>query len=230
MGTYTPITDFSVKDALSTGNPSKLILGSEVDAEFSAIQTAVNSKLDDVNALSAETVVDYAADYLAMYDNSTTTTKKVLVDNIRKGVMERTRLSYFRASSGTTTSLPSGATTNIDLSLEGPDIGSNFASNQYTVPYTGFYLFTGNVYVTGTPGSASTLTCYIRIGAGYYYIGVCLMEPSISQTWSVNGSTILSMSAGQTVGLSVTHNAGATLTASAGGSNNLQGFFIREIS
>ena len=46
MSNYTPITDFSAKDALATGNPSKLILGSEVDAEFAAIQTAVNSKLD----------------------------------------------------------------------------------------------------------------------------------------------------------------------------------------
>jgi len=46
LSNYTPITDFSVKDALATGNPSKLILGSEVDAEFAAIQTAVNSKLD----------------------------------------------------------------------------------------------------------------------------------------------------------------------------------------
>ena len=230
MSNYTPITDFGAKDALATGNPSKVILGSEVDAEFDAIATAVATKLDDVNALSAETVVDYAADYLAMYDNSATTTKKVLVDNIRKGVMERTRLSYFRAASGTTTSLPTATTTNIDLSIENADIGSNFASNQYTVPYTGFYLFTGNVYVTGTPASVSTLTCFIRVGAGYHYIGVCLMEPSINQIWSVNGSIILSMSAGQTVGLSVTHNAAASLTASAGASNNLAGFFLRELS
>ena len=230
MSNYTPITDFSAKDALATGNPSKLILGSEVDAEFAAIQTAISSKLDDINALSAETTVDYAADYLAMYDNSATSTKKVLLDNIRKGVFERTRLSYFRASSGSTTSLPTATTTNITLDSEGPDIGSNFASNQYTVPYTGFYLFTGNIYVTGTPAASSTLTCYIRVNSGYYYIGVALMEPSISQIWGINGSIILSMTAGQTVGLSVNHNAGATLTASAGSSNNLQGFFIREIS
>lgn len=46
MSNYTPTTDFSAKDALSTGNPSKLIKGTEVYAEFQAIQTAVNSKVD----------------------------------------------------------------------------------------------------------------------------------------------------------------------------------------
>ena len=79
MSNYTPISDFTAKDALATGNPSKVILGSEVDAEFDAIATAVATKLDDISALSAETTVDTAADYLAMYDNSATSTKKVLV-------------------------------------------------------------------------------------------------------------------------------------------------------
>lgn len=46
MSDYTPATDFAAKDALSTGNPSKLVKGVEVSAEFTAIQTAVNSKAD----------------------------------------------------------------------------------------------------------------------------------------------------------------------------------------
>lgn len=46
MSNYTPATDFAAKDALSTGNPSKLAKGTEVAAEFTAIQVAVNSKAD----------------------------------------------------------------------------------------------------------------------------------------------------------------------------------------
>lgn len=46
MSNYTPATDFAAKDALSTGNPSKLVKGTEVSAEFDAIQAAVNSKAD----------------------------------------------------------------------------------------------------------------------------------------------------------------------------------------
>lgn len=49
MSNYTQITDFSVKDALTTGDPEKLILGSDFDAEFAAIATAIASKLDGVN-------------------------------------------------------------------------------------------------------------------------------------------------------------------------------------
>ena len=46
MSNYTPATDFAAKDALSTGNPSKLVKGTEVSAEFNAIQVAVATKAD----------------------------------------------------------------------------------------------------------------------------------------------------------------------------------------
>lgn len=46
MSDYTPATDFAAKDALSTGNPSKLVKGTEISAEFTAIQVAVASKAD----------------------------------------------------------------------------------------------------------------------------------------------------------------------------------------
>jgi hypothetical protein len=61
MADYTQITDFSAKDSLSTGDPEKLILGSDVDGEFSAIATAISSKYDSTDLASqaqaeAETV------------------------------------------------------------------------------------------------------------------------------------------------------------------------------
>jgi hypothetical protein len=43
---YTKATDFAAKDALLTGNPSKLVKGTEINTEFTAIETAVNSKAD----------------------------------------------------------------------------------------------------------------------------------------------------------------------------------------
>ena len=46
MSNYTPVNDFSAKDAFASGNPSKLILGADIDAETSAIQTAIASKYD----------------------------------------------------------------------------------------------------------------------------------------------------------------------------------------
>ena len=46
MSSYTKSTDFASKDALLTGNPLKVVKGTELDDEFNSIQTAVNSKAD----------------------------------------------------------------------------------------------------------------------------------------------------------------------------------------
>jgi hypothetical protein len=46
MSNYTKATNFTAKDSLTSGNPSKVVRGSEIDTEFTAIQTAVNSKAD----------------------------------------------------------------------------------------------------------------------------------------------------------------------------------------
>ena len=46
MSSYTKSTDFASKDALLTGNPLKVVKGTEIDDEFNAIQTSVNSKAD----------------------------------------------------------------------------------------------------------------------------------------------------------------------------------------
>ncbi len=46
MSNYVKATDFASKDALTTGNPLKLIKGTEINDEFNAIQTAVATKAD----------------------------------------------------------------------------------------------------------------------------------------------------------------------------------------
>ena len=44
MSNYTKITNFAAKDALVSGNPAKVIKGTEVGAEYDAMAVAVNSK------------------------------------------------------------------------------------------------------------------------------------------------------------------------------------------
>ena len=46
MANYVKATNFYTKDALLTGNPDKIIKGSEIDAEYNAIATAISSKAD----------------------------------------------------------------------------------------------------------------------------------------------------------------------------------------
>jgi hypothetical protein len=46
MTEYVKVTDFASKDALSPGNAAKVIKGTEIDAEFELLETAVETKLD----------------------------------------------------------------------------------------------------------------------------------------------------------------------------------------
>jgi hypothetical protein len=46
MTDYTKSTNFATKDNLSSGNPLKIVKGTEIDTEFNNIQTAVATKAD----------------------------------------------------------------------------------------------------------------------------------------------------------------------------------------
>ena len=47
MADYTKTTNFTAKDALSSGDPDKVIVGAEHDVEFDAIAVAIATKADD---------------------------------------------------------------------------------------------------------------------------------------------------------------------------------------
>ena len=49
MSDYTKSTNFAAKDALNSGNPSKIIKGTEINTEFDAIASAIASKANANN-------------------------------------------------------------------------------------------------------------------------------------------------------------------------------------
>ena len=49
MSNYTKTTNFAIKDGLVTGNPNKIIKGTEIDTEYTNIASAVSSKSDANN-------------------------------------------------------------------------------------------------------------------------------------------------------------------------------------
>jgi len=61
MANYTKTTNFAVKDTLASGNPAKIIKGSEIDAEYTAIQTAVATKADSASPTFTGTLTASAA-------------------------------------------------------------------------------------------------------------------------------------------------------------------------
>lgn len=46
MSNYTKATNFATKDALSSGNPLKIVKGTEINTEFDNIATAIATKAD----------------------------------------------------------------------------------------------------------------------------------------------------------------------------------------
>jgi hypothetical protein len=57
MTNYTKSTNFATKDTLTSGDPLKIVKGTEINTEFDNIQTAVNSKADVVSPTFTGTVV-----------------------------------------------------------------------------------------------------------------------------------------------------------------------------
>ena len=58
MSDYTKSTNFASKDNLTSGNPSKIVKGTEIDTEFTNIATAIATKQDydsDLAAFAAKT-------------------------------------------------------------------------------------------------------------------------------------------------------------------------------
>ena len=56
MSNYTQTTNFATKDALASGNPLKVVKGTEINVEFANIATAVATKADLVGATFTGTV------------------------------------------------------------------------------------------------------------------------------------------------------------------------------
>ncbi len=73
MSNYTKTTDFAVKDTLNTGDPDKIIRGSEFEVEFDNIAVAIASKSDlagptFTGTLTFETISDGTIDITAFVD------------------------------------------------------------------------------------------------------------------------------------------------------------------
>jgi len=56
MSNYTKTTNFATKDNLASGNPAKIIKGTEIDSEFNNIATAVATKSNTADPTFTGTV------------------------------------------------------------------------------------------------------------------------------------------------------------------------------
>ena len=97
MSDYTKLTNFTAKDALVEGDPNKIIKGSEIDAEFVAIQTSIGTKAD---LLSPTFTGAPRAPTVAFGDNSTKIATTAFVQQALQAVYPVGSV-YINASSST---------------------------------------------------------------------------------------------------------------------------------
>lgn len=181
MSNYTRTTNFTAKDALASGNPSKVVLGSEHQAEYDAVATAVATKLDSIETLSLETALA-TGDSIPLYDTSATSNKRITVANARLA-LSSWATDGFSANSLAATSCPDNQYTRITLGTEVYDPGNNFTSNYYTVPVTGIYIIFAHVTVSTTNAISSTVEAAIQFAdsAGVTTSTVTVSEQLITQ-------------------------------------------------
>ncbi len=138
MADYIKATNFAAKDALPMGNSAKRILGTEIDAELTAIQAAVNSKADEASPTFTGT-----ANFAAI-------TASGAISGLNLSLTEQvsfnaTRLSTAGAQTTGATALFPTIRTNIGL-------GYNAGTGIFTAPATGLYVFSATCTIANNAG------------------------------------------------------------------------------
>jgi len=101
MSNYVKVTDFATKDGLPGGDPNKKVRGTEIDAEFEAIEAAVATKAD----LSSPTFTGTpSAPTAAASDDST----KLATTAHVKDAIDAALLGMICIWSGSVASIPTG--------------------------------------------------------------------------------------------------------------------------
>lgn len=75
MSNYSKATNFTAKDSLTTGDPSKKVLGSEIDTELTAIETAIATKANTASPTFTGTVTLPAATATSLAATGTISTE-----------------------------------------------------------------------------------------------------------------------------------------------------------
>ena len=96
MSNYTKATNFATKDALPSGNPLKIVRGTEIDAEFNAIATAIATKPDTTTTPSANLP-------MGGFKHTNVAVASATTDYLRADQEQNSSLQYLTSVSGTNT-------------------------------------------------------------------------------------------------------------------------------
>lgn len=164
MSDYTKSTNFASKDSLASGNPLKIVKGTEIDTEFNNIATAIATKTDNAAAAITGGTITGITD-LAVADGGTgASTAANARTNL--GAAASGANSDITSLSGLTTALSvaQGGTGSTSLTANNVLLGNGTSALQAVAPGTSGNVLTSN----GTTWSSAALT---------------LAEIGVSQSW-----------------------------------------------
>jgi hypothetical protein len=191
MTDYVKSTNFASKDSLPTGNPSKIVKGTEIDTEFNNIATAVATKLDKVDGTAtANGVAYYSASKIL------TSGSALSFDGTYLGIGTSSPGAYLDVTSvaGTTTArFSSGG----DAFIQAGASGTATNNFHFGADYTGsFVVYQGN-YGAGSER--------LRINStGASIAGNFTAGGSVTATGNVTGAKVRATTAGQVDSVEVT--------------------------
>lgn len=167
MANYTKTVDFAAKDSLATGNPSKIVKGTEINTEYTNIATAIATKADTsaVPTLSGNNTLSGTNTFSAGVTMSSSLSKTANAsDSVLLG-------SSYVAPAGVTPVLSGIATGSTQVGITAQTTGSGFiplavARQNTSWPLTQFaytasgYTEVGTISTNGSSVSYNTSSDY----------------------------------------------------------------------
>ena len=183
MADYTKSTNFATKDNLTSGNPSKIVKGTEIDTEFNNIATAIATKQDydsDLAAFAAKTAP--SGDVVGTTDTQGLTNKTLTNPTVTNYVESVVAIGTVTSAhtlvltSGTVQTATLTASTACTFTMPTATAGKSFilllkqaaSTGNGTATFTGVkYGIAGTPTVTATAGKMDIFT-FIADGANWY--------------------------------------------------------------
>ena len=208
MSNYTKATNFASKDSLSTGNPAKVIKGTEIDAEYTAIASAISSKSDSNSPTFTGTPLTPTA------SAGTSTTQIASTAFVATAVAAAIPSGGIIIWSGAASAIPSGWYL-CNGSNSTPDLRDKFvvgAGSTYAVADTGGSANAIAVSHTHTASSTVTDPGHNHTNGTTAYAGGQVLQAGAQGGSAPNGSVqVISATTGITVATTV-NSAGASGT------------------
>jgi len=180
---YIKSTNFAVKDTLATGNPAKIVKGTEIDTEFNAIASAVASKLDANSPTLTGTPLAPTASTAT--NNTQIATTAYVVNRITQDIAGKANIASptFTGTPAAPTAASGTNTTQLATTA--------FVKTAVDLAMAALYPV-GSIYINATnstnPGTLLGFGTWVAFGAGRVPVGFNSSDPLFDTAEETGGS------------------------------------------